>query len=100
MKNNDFNFNPFEFEKLHNIAKDLTNILLTKAEELPIPEILAKICVSPPYFAFKKIYKYDNVLIAPLSAEQPINFESTPMTSAEASRHCVGCDDEAICFLL
>ena len=87
MKNNDFNFNSFEFEKLHSIAKNLTNILLSKAEELPLLGILDKICVSPPYFAFKKIYKYENILIAKISPEQPINDEIVAISIGEAGRH-------------
>jgi hypothetical protein len=87
MKNNDFSFNSFGFEKLHLIANNLTNILLTEATELPIPEILAKICVSPPYFAFKKIYKYGDILIAPIIVEQQLGNEATQISVGEVCRH-------------
>jgi len=48
---------------------------------------LSKICVSPPYFAFKKIYRYGNILIAHIIAEQPIDDEIVTISIGEAGRH-------------
>ena len=81
------NFNFCGFDKLNFVANNLLNILFNEAKEIPIPTILSKICVSPPYFTFKKIYKYDNILIAQVRAEQPIGNEITPMSIGEAGRH-------------
>jgi hypothetical protein len=74
------------------LRSDLENILLEN--------IFEKICVFPPYFAFKKVLRSRNVLIAPIEPEQTIEFEATPMASAEAGRHlailgsCCFLDDE------
>ena len=87
MKNNDFEFNLSNFNKLHLVAKSLPNILLHNSKEIPINPLLEKIFVSRPYFAFSKIYQSGDILISPVTQEQPIGFESTPMSSAEASRH-------------
>lgn len=87
MKNNNFEFNISNFEKLHLIAKNLPSILLNKSKEIAIPSLLEKIFVSRPYFAFDKIYQFEDILIAPINSEQLIGFESSPMSSAEASRH-------------
>ncbi len=48
---------------------------------------LRKICVSPPYFAFKKIYRYENILIAPVVPEQPLEDEIGKIAITEAGRH-------------
>lgn len=61
--------------------------LLEKAEKISVPDILSKICVSPPYFAFKEIYRYENLLIAPIETEQPMYGEVGPMSMAETGRH-------------
>ncbi len=87
MNNNDFEFNYFGFDKLNFVAKNLTDILFGEAEELSISSILEKICVSPPYFAFKKIYRYKNILIAQITPEQPIDDEIVTMSIGEAGRH-------------
>lgn len=76
-------------EVANDIILDFFDIpsLLANSEKLPINSILEKICVSPPYFAFKEIYRYKEFLIAPVIPEQPIGNEITPISSAEASRH-------------
>lgn len=80
-------FGSFGSEKTHNVLKNFKDILTNKVEEVSLEEILKKICVSQPYFAFKKIFKFEDVLIAPIQSEQAIEFEITPMPSAEAGRH-------------
>lgn len=85
MKNNDFSF--FGFEKLNYVADNLLNILFNEATEVSISVILDKICVSPPYFTFKKIYKYQNILIAQAKVEQPIDNEIASISIGEAGRH-------------
>ena len=75
-----------DLEKLHQIAKNLPNILKV-SKELSIYDILKKICVSPPYFAFKKIYQFEDVYIGKIIVEQPLSNEVTVISSAEASRH-------------
>ena len=69
------------------IAKNLPNILLNSSKEISIDPLLNKIFVARPYFAFSKIYQSGDILISPVTQEQPIDFESTSMSSAEASRH-------------
>ena len=61
--------------------------IISKSTKLSIKDILAKICVGPPYFAFKEVYNYQDLLIAPIEPEQGIGFEVDFMSSAEASRH-------------
>ena len=87
MKDNSFEFDLTNFNKLHLVAKSLPDILLHNSKEIPINPILEKIFVSRPYFAFSKVYQFGDILISPITQEQPIGFESTPMSSAEASRH-------------
>jgi hypothetical protein len=82
-----FEFNISEFNKLHKVAKDLPYILLYKVKKISVKSVLSKIFVSKPYFAFRKIYQFNNILIAPIEVQQDINFESSPIGSAEASRH-------------
>jgi len=77
----------FGYEKLKFVADNLLNILFTKAEEISIPSILEKICVSPPYFAFKKIYRYENILMTCVNAEQSMNDEIGCMSMGEMCRH-------------
>ena len=70
--------------------KDLQNNfdkIVAKSKQIPLSEILDKIYVSPPYFAFKEIYQYKDFLISSIHPEQSIRFEATPMSSAEAGRH-------------
>ncbi len=81
------NFNFFGFDKLNYVANNLLDIIFNEAKEIPIPDILEKICVSPPYFTFKKIYKYENILIAQVKTEQPIDNEIALMSIGEAGRH-------------
>lgn len=87
MKNNKFTFDIQDFKKIHSVVKDLDNILFNEAKEVPLDSLTSKICVSRPYFAFNKIYQFNKILIAPINKEQPLSFESTPITSAETSRH-------------
>lgn len=87
MKKNNLEFDISNFSKLHSVAKNLSNIISSRSIEIPIDPLLEKIFVGRPYFAFDKIYQFEDVLIAPVNYEQPIVFESTPMSSAEASRH-------------
>ena len=87
MKNNQSNLTHFSYNRLKFVADNLLNILFTKAEEVSISEILKKICVSPPYFAFKKIYRYENILIAHITPEQPMNDEIGYISIGEAGRH-------------
>lgn len=84
---NHYNSNLLGFDKLNFVAKNLLNILFNGAKEIPIPLILEKICVSPPYFRFHKIYKYENILIAQIKPEQPINNEIASISIGEAGRH-------------
>ena len=44
MKDNSFEFDSFESDKLNFVAKNLSNILLSKAEEVSIPDILRTDC--------------------------------------------------------
>lgn len=85
MRNHDFRF--FGFKKLNYVADNLLDILFNEATEVPISTILDKICVSPPYFTFKKVYKYQNILIAQVKAEQPIDNEIASISIGEAGRH-------------
>lgn len=87
MKKNNLEFDISYFSKLHSVAKNLSNIIPNFSEEVDIEPLLNKIFVGRPYFAFNKIFQFEDVLIAPIDCEQPIIFESTPMSSAEASRH-------------
>lgn len=77
----------FNYDGLDLIAQDLPNIISNKAEEIPIESILEKICVSQPYFAFRKIYKYENFLIAPITREQQLGNEIAQMPMGEVCRH-------------
>lgn len=61
--------------------------VIENSQELNIKEILAKICVSPPYFAFKKIYKYQEYIIAPIVAEQFGHKEKNKISIVESGRH-------------
>lgn len=81
------NFNFFGFDKLNFVANNLLNILFNEATEIPLNYILEKICVSPPYFTFKKIYRYENILIAQVKAEQHPSNEITSISIGEAGRH-------------
>ena len=60
---------------------------IAKSQEININDILKKICVSPPYFAFKKIYKYQNYFIAPFRVEQSEHQEGNKISIAESGRH-------------
>lgn len=73
-------------KKLHLVTKDFSEIL-KKSKEVSIEDILKKICVSPPYFAFKKIYQYEDVLIAPIDPEQDTGNEIGEISVTEAGRH-------------
>lgn len=82
-----FLFNLFNVEG-EDLSHDLISTILDKeAKKIEVEEILKKICVSSPYFAFKKIYQYKNFLIAPIKVEQPINNELNSIPIAEAGRH-------------
>jgi hypothetical protein len=85
MTKNNYDF--FGFDKLNYVSNNLLSILFNEAKEIPIAFILDKICVSPPYFAFKKMYKYQNILIAQVRTEQPTGNEITSMSIGEAGRH-------------
>jgi hypothetical protein len=61
--------------------------IIPKSQELNIEDILKKICVSPPYFAFKKIYKYQQYIIAPVKAEQFGHKEKSKISIVESGRH-------------
>jgi hypothetical protein len=79
--------NTSEFGKLHTIPDNLLNIIFTQSKELSLTHVLDKICVSNPYFSFKKIYQYENILIAKIDTEQPINDELSLLSIGEAGRH-------------
>lgn len=87
--------NYYDRNFIQNLNENLTSLsfseiflfALKQAKKVEISEVLKKICVSPPYFAFQEIYRYDSFLIAPINPQQVIEFESTPMSSAEAGRH-------------
>ncbi|MCE3255479.1 MAG: hypothetical protein K0R25_973 [Rickettsiaceae bacterium] len=87
MKDNQFKIEQNDFEQLHEVAKKLPEALLNNPSQLDTNLLLSKIFVSRPYFAFDKIYQFQDILISPVKVEQPVIFESTPMSSAEASRH-------------
>lgn len=72
---------------LESKLSDINLSYLTSFENVELGKILPNICVSHPYFAFDTIYKKDDVFITKLPVEQKITFESTPVSSAEASRH-------------
>lgn len=72
--------------KLNQVASNFSEIL-EKSHEISVDEILKKICVSPPYFAFKKIYQFEDVLIAPIEREQQMGNEASQMTVGEICRH-------------
>ena len=86
MDTNAFTFNPFDFKRLETVAGNLQAVM-KQAEEVAITKLLETISVTPPYFAFTKAYRFNDILIAPVEKEQLVTFESTPLTSAEASRH-------------
>ncbi len=80
----------FELSRLDKIKAYLSKIKSEKnfdSQKLETKSFLDKICVSPPYFAFKDIYKFDNYLIAPVTLEQIMGFESSSITIGEAGRH-------------
>ncbi len=77
-----------DFEELKSIA-NIKELLSknTDLEEVKVDDLLGKICVSPPYFIFNKIYKYNNLLISPLKPEQVIGYELAPISIGESGRH-------------
>ncbi len=84
----DRNFTKDSGENVRNLNfSEIFLSALKEAKKIEISDILNKICVSPPYFAFKEIYQYGSMLIAPIDPQQIIEFECTPMSSAEAGRH-------------
>lgn len=72
---------------LKSALKNLNFKDLESFEKIYPEDILGKICVSPPYFAFKEIYRSGELFISKLPVEQKITFESSSFSSAEASRH-------------
>lgn len=80
-------FGTFGFDKTQYVLRNFNNILHNKCREVSIDKILKKICVTPPYFIFDKIFEFEDILIAPIQPEQTIEFEATPISSAEAARH-------------
>lgn len=78
--------NGFYSENLRMVAQNLSSILM-ESESIDLESILSKICVSRPYFAFEKIYKYKNLLIAPISREQQLMNEVGQMSVGEICRH-------------
>jgi hypothetical protein len=73
--------------KIDLISKNIASILTRNLQEVALEPMLEKIFVSRPYFAFEKIYQYEGAIIAPITPQQVIEFEMTPMSSAEAGRH-------------
>ena len=65
---------------------NIKDIIDNKSEVLCISDALSKICVSPPYFYFKNIYKYQEYLISPISPEQPISKEIGQISIGECGR--------------
>lgn len=86
MRNNKIECNESDFAELYAIAKNLPNIL-DHSKEVPIEEILKKICVSSPYFAFNKIIKLNEFFITKIIPEQNIGNEKSPIAITEAGRH-------------
>lgn len=82
----EFKFDHLAFAKLHYVARNIREII-KESETVDVNKIKEKIYVDRPYFAFNKIYKYKDILIAPIKSQQQTYFESTPICSAEASRH-------------
>jgi hypothetical protein len=76
-----------DFSRIHLIAKNLPKILSNNPKEIDIDPLLEKIFVSRPYFAFDKMYQFEDAVISPIVSQQAIEFEMTPMASAEAGRH-------------
>ena len=57
-------------------------------KQINIDNILSKICVSKPYFAFKELYlDKKNIMTGIVKKEQPCLTQSTGMSFAEMSRH-------------
>jgi hypothetical protein len=56
---------------------------------LPVSEtaLLARICVSPPYFALYDLRAHEGRFAATAAADLPLGREVGPMSSAEVSRH-------------
>ncbi len=78
----------YQKNMLQKVARDFDLIMLSnQLKEVSIEQILTKICVSPPYFAFQKIYQYQDLLIAPITPEQPQGNELGKISITEAGRH-------------
>ena len=82
----EFEYDHLAFSQLQYVARNIKKVI-KESETVDINKIREKIYVDRPYFAFNKIYKYRDILIAPITSQQPTYFESTPISSAEASRH-------------
>lgn len=83
-----------DFSKIDSIivalCSNITSVLGYKKSdivEVKILEILEKICVRPPYFAFENIYSYGEILLSKVPVQQKLGIEFEPISSAEASRH-------------
>lgn len=83
----EFAFDPSVFKKLGSVANNIKTVLEQEAFPVDVGQFQEKIFIRWPYFAFEKIYQFEDVLIAPIKPQQQIFFESTPMAAAEASRH-------------
>jgi len=54
---------------------------------LDIDDISQKINVQKPYFAFQQLWKDGESLVGSFSAEQPLVYETGPITAGELGRH-------------
>ena len=62
---------------------------MDKVEKIPLERLFKSIATRPPYFALTNINfdKYNNVLTANVTPEQPLADELGPISTSEAGRH-------------
>lgn len=80
-------YNTPKFNYLHEIIKKILVVKSITIDELDVESTLEKIYVGRPYFAFDNLYKYNDVWVGKVIAEQSVGSEATVISSAEASRH-------------
>ena len=77
-----------EYDSLHKEIKLIMLNPISDCENVNVSSLLDRICVSRPYFAFRNIYHYNDILFSKIDPEQLLlDFESTQINSAESSRH-------------